>query len=102
MTDLTAIKERLSGAQIFALRCIDKYGARTHIKFNVGEALRKRGLVTRYTTYSIRAVYASSHGEHEQYVKSPEAPVVFHEWKITKAGHAALLTALAQTEKAGE
>lgn len=81
---------KLTDAQINALKSIEKWGYSTRVNFKVGEALRKRGLVTRYTTYSVRAVFATKDGEHDQYNHSPDDPVISHEWDITPAGRSAL------------
>lgn len=83
---------KLTKAQIETLKHIERWGYSTRIKFHVGEALRRRGLVTRYTTYIVRAIFANADGEHEQYNRPAENPIVSHEWDLTKAGRRALTT----------
>ncbi|MGX9443897.1 hypothetical protein ACWX0K_15145 [Nitrobacteraceae bacterium UC4446_H13] len=51
------------------------------------EALRRRGLVARYTHFSIRAEWACGTEIVEQWRVPSQRP---HDWEITPAGRAAL------------
>ena len=53
---------RLTEAQLRELKRIDLYGSYNNLNYFVGESLRKRGLVERYTTYPIGADYADKAG----------------------------------------
>lgn len=94
MSELNSLKGRIEGvkltdAQVRALSAIARH-PRSRINFSVGEALRKRGLVTRYTTYSILAHFANESGVHVQYRRDPDCAMAIHEWELTKAGRALL------------
>lgn len=50
----------------------------------IGESLRKLGLVTRNTEYIVKRVYADKDGEHLQFEK--KNPIKSHEWDATDLG----------------
>ena len=83
---------KMTDAQEKALRWLAKNdGKRCYWhRFGTMEALRRRGLAERYTTYLIRAVYAQQNTMTVQWEESAEKPRVVHEWYITPAGRAAL------------
>jgi hypothetical protein len=70
-----------------ALLASGEWGA-NNIRFTVGEALRKRGLAERYTTYVVGADFADKDGVHVQYRQDDS--LARHEWWITPAGRAVL------------
>lgn len=77
---------RLTEAQLRELKRIDLYGSYNNLNYFVGESLRKRGLVERYTTYLIGADYADKAGVHQQF----RGNHTHHEWFLTEGGRAAL------------
>lgn len=54
--------------------------------FRTLEALRRRGLVTRYTIYSIGADYFEADSKTPQYRNRSKEPYQIHEWAITNKG----------------
>jgi hypothetical protein len=78
---------RLTSAQMNALADAERSGAPS-LLFRVGEALRKRGLLDRLTTYVHRAEYVTRDSVTDQRWRD----VVEHEWYITNAGREALRT----------
>lgn len=78
---------KMSEAMWKALRAVEQgsYMVRSH-RFPTLEALRKRGLVERYTTFVSRAWFADKDGEHKQHI----TPGKCHEWWLTPAGTMAL------------
>jgi hypothetical protein len=75
------------------LTALDKILAnRDDISFQTGEALRKRGLADRLTTYVFKREYVSKDHVINQFTKgvSHKNPVVRHEWYITQEGRWAL------------
>lgn len=61
-------------------------GRSNNINYFVGESLRKRGLVERYTTYLTGADFADKDGVTVQF----RGKQTRHEWWITVSGRAAL------------
>lgn len=59
-------------------------GALTGAPFSVGDSLRKRGLLERYTTFVTSAEYA--HGDEVTTQYKNRTPVPHHEWWITGNG----------------
>ena len=52
--------------------------------FQIGESLRKLGLVTRGTDYKVKRVFADYEGEHVQY--ETKTPIKHHDWNSTALG----------------
>jgi hypothetical protein len=77
---------RLTEAQRRALKRMSITFSVCGIRFDVGEALRRRGLACRYTEYIERAEYASK----DEIVDQGWRGHVRHEWHITPDGRAAL------------
>lgn len=83
--------ERLTEAQRKALsRIYESATGASWVRFQTGEALRKRGFVTRETCCITGYVYANADGEHVQPHISPEKPWMRHEWYVTPAGRSIL------------
>jgi len=61
-------------------------GGTNNLKYFIGESLRKKGYLERYTTYLTGADFADRDGVHCQFRGSHTR----HEWWITNAGRAAL------------
>lgn len=72
----------LSDAQRESLRRISADGNPT--TFQIGESLRKLGLVNRNTEYTVKRVFADHEGEHIQY--ETKTPIKHHEWNTTLLG----------------
>ena len=83
--------EKLTPSMLQALQRIDGPG-NPDIRFQTGEALRKRGLADRLSTYVIKREYVSKDDVTQQFSDdiSAKNPVVWHEWYITRDGRAAL------------
>ena len=79
-------KVRLTKAQRSALGEIERFKY-PQVAFPTGEALRRRGLVERHTTYETGWDFASKDGVVPQWRGPGRAR---HEWFITPAGRAAL------------
>ncbi len=62
---------------------------RPYVPFATGEALRRRGLVTRYTEHVTYAEHASTEIRSGKW-PSRSKPMIRHEWWMTPAGRAAL------------
>jgi hypothetical protein len=76
---------KLTGPMLDALDAISR-GVTCRVRFQTGEALRKRGLVSRSTELVIGRDYADADGVHEQW--RSEVPYEFHEWYLTVEGRA--------------
>lgn len=86
------MSDKLSRAMLGALHQMqDHYGSQ-RVKFNTGEALRKRGLCARLSTYVVRREYVEREHTTQQFPEdiSAKNPVVWHEWYITADGKRAL------------
>ena len=59
-------------------------------RFGTMEALRRRDLAARLTSYMIKAEYAEKNTVTLQFEAPATKPVIAHEWYITNAGRAAL------------
>lgn len=80
---------KLSPAMLKELRRFTVVHSITSMNFSTGEALRRRGLLHRYTehiTYTEHASDTVSTGVWP----SRKSPMVRHEWWLTTAGRAAL------------
>lgn len=77
----------LTKAQLKTLADIARWPTVARVRFPTGEALRRAGMVTRYTVYAVGADFANRDGVHEQWRGEPKAQ---HEWDLTSAGRRAL------------
>lgn len=74
-------------------RALEKLtGPSGNIPFQTGEALRRRGLADRLSTYVFKREYVSKDDVTNQFPDdvSPKNPVIWHEWYITQEGKWAL------------
>jgi hypothetical protein len=72
----------LTKAQIYALVEIER-GNHPSVRFQTGEALRRKGMVERLTTSEVSWSYADRNGEREQWSGPPRKR---HEWFLTSVG----------------
>lgn len=76
---------KLSRSMMDALRRLNA-GSSFPGDFRTLEALRKRGLAERYTTYAVRAEYVTKDGATCQFRAPARRPHLVHEWWHTTAG----------------
>lgn len=82
---------KLTEAQLKALAAVESSpGQITWHRRQTLEALRRRGLVSRYTHFSIRAEWACGSDVTEQWRLPTNAPRPIDDWEITPAGRTAL------------
>jgi hypothetical protein len=82
---------KLTEAQRKALITVDCLpGQTTWHRRSTLEALRRRGLVARYTHFSIRAEWACGTEIVEQWRVPSQRPQPIDDWEITDLGRAAL------------
>ena len=78
---------KLTKAQLSTLDEIARWQQPT-VRFQTGEALRRKGLVERITVYEIGWDFADQKGVHPQ--SRHAEPRLAHRWAITRAGRLAL------------
>lgn len=82
--------KKLTPTMLKALKRIcESPGPSWSFELKTGEALRARGLVNRYTTYSIKAEYATPTEITLQFKVPVKKAHAYHEWDATKAGYQA-------------
>jgi hypothetical protein len=89
------VSEKLTPAMKAALEEMLTPYVHQSIRFQTGEALRRRGLADRLSTYVIKREYVTRDDVTPQFPKDVSAknPVVWHEWYITQEGKWALQAA---------
>ena len=82
---------KITTSMLKALQRIDGPGI-ADVRFRTGEALRRRGLAGRLSTYVVKRIYVSKDGAINQFPDGVSAknPVIWHEWYITAEGKQAL------------
>jgi 6-phosphogluconate dehydrogenase len=81
---------KLTEAMRNELAHISRCEGAQNVRFQTGEALRRRGLAERFTLHVIKAEYVSKDASTDQGWATRRKPVQQHEWYITNEGYAAL------------